>query len=149
MTTTPIPSILTSRIQSFLVDGTDYSGQSSSASIQSAPTGLRFLGRAAPENEYTINITAGQDLTVNSLWMLMYTRTDEQVPVILKPYGNDDAPSAEKPWVSVTAWIAEPSGGDLIGGDADTSTTTKRTFSVSWQCDRPILITSIADVPVG
>lgn len=140
MTTPPVPSILTSRVQSFTVDGTDFSGQTASATVKGTPGSDRMLGEVAPSNDYTIEITAGQDLTVESLWTMMFTRTNEQVPIILKPYGNNDAPSESQPWVRINAWIAEPDG-DLIGGDAETSTTTKRMFSVSWVCDRPVLVT--------
>jgi len=141
MTTAPIPNILTTRAQSFTIDGTDFANQAASATIKGSPGKDRMLGEVAPENEYAIEITAGQDLTVQSLWYLMFTRVNEQVSVVLKPYGNDDEPSETQPWVSVNAWVAEPDG-DLIGGAADTSTTTKRMFSVSWACDRPVLITT-------
>jgi len=141
MPTAPIPAILTSRVQSFTVDGTDFSGQTASATVKGTPGDDRFLNQAAPENEYTIEITAGQDLTVQSLWYLMFTRVNEQVPIVLKPYGNEDEPSETQPWVTVNAWVAEPDG-DIIGGDAQTSTTTKRMFAVSWRCDRPALVTT-------
>lgn len=141
MTTTPIPNILTSRVQSFTVGGIDFSGQAASASIQAKTGDFRPLGKPAPENDYTVEITAGQDLTTQSLWYLMFTQTNTQVEVILKPYGNDDAPTEDMPWVSTTAWVSEPSG-DLVGGGAEASTTAKRTFAVSWVCSRPVLVTT-------
>lgn len=139
-------NILTSRVQSFMVDSVDYSLGASSAQIIPEPSDFRPLGAAAPENEYMLEITLGQDLTTASLWTLAFTSANTEVPVILKPYGNDDAPTALKPWVYTVAVIAEPND-VLIGGGPETSTTAKRTSTMSWPCERPQIIDDVLDIP--
>lgn len=141
-----MPKILTSRVQSFMVDDVDYSLEAVSAQIVANPTDFRPLGAGAPENEYAVQIEAGQDLTTTSLWTLAYTNTNQAVQVVLKPYGNNDEPSLLKPWVVTIAIVTEASD-TIIGGDAETSTTAKRTFSMTWPCiDKPRVVTEITDV---
>lgn len=130
-------NILTTRVQSFDIDGTDYSLEAASATIKGTPGDFRPLGAAAPDSEYSIEITAGQDLTAASLWHMAFTQANTEVLVIMRPYGNDDAPTATKPWVTTIATIAEPDG-DLIGGGPETSTTKKRTSVFTWPCERPV-----------
>lgn len=139
-------NILTTRVQSFDIDGTDYSLQAASATIKAAAGDFRPLGAAAPDAEYSIEITAGQDLTATSLWHLAFTQANTEVPIIMRPYGNNDEPTTLKPWVYVLATIAEPEG-DLIGGGVETSTTKKRTSVFTWPCERPVVIYDPEDLP--
>jgi hypothetical protein len=141
-----MPNILTTRVQSFDIDGVDFSLQAASATIKSKPGDFRPLGAAAPDSEYSIEITAGQDLTAASLWHMAFTQANTEVQIIMRPYGNDHAPTATKPWVVVTATIAEPDG-DLIGGGAEKSTTQKRTFTITWPCDRPVPVYDPLELP--
>lgn len=139
-------NILTTRVQSFDIDGVDYSLEAASATIKGAPGDFRPLGAAAPDSEYSIEITAGQDLTAASLWQLAFSQANTEVPIVMRPYGNDDAPTALKPWVLTTATIAEPDG-DLIGGGPETSTTKKRTSVFTWPCERPVIVDAPEDLP--
>ena len=141
-----MPNILTTRVQSFDIDAVDYSLQAASATIKGTPGDFRPLGAAAPDSEYSIEITAGQDLTAASLWHLAFTQANTEVLVTMRPYGNDDAPTALKPWVYTIATIAEPDG-DLIGGGPETSTTKKRTSVFTWPCERPVPIYTVEDIP--
>ena len=134
-------SILQTRATHFSVDGIEFGGQATAATIKSSANGWRPLDSLVAEFDYTIDITAGQDLGPDSLWSVVYTQAGQLVPIVLKPYGNADAPSEDKPWVSTTAIVMEPDG-DFIGGAQEESTTTRRTFEVSWSCDRPVLITT-------
>jgi hypothetical protein len=139
-------NILTTRVQSFSIDDVDYSLQAASATIKGTPGDFRPLGAAAPDSEYSIEITAGQDLTAASLWHMAFTEANTEVLVMMRPYGNDDAPTALKPWVYTIATIAEPDG-DLIGGGPEKSTTSKRTFAITWPCERPVPIYSVETIP--
>lgn len=141
-----MPNILTTRVQSFDIDGVDYSLEAAAASIKGTPGDFRPLGAAAPDSEYSIEITTGQDLTTASLWRMAYTQANTEVAIIMRPYGNDDAPTALKPWVYTLATIAEPDG-DLIGGGPETSTTRKRTSVFTWPCERPQIIEAPEDLP--
>lgn len=138
-------SIITTRATYFLVGDTDFSDSSSVATIASAAGASDFVSFQAARNggnrDYTLNITAGQDLAASSLWYMTYSQTGQDIDCILKPYGNDDAPSEDQPWVKTTATISEPNG-DWIGGAADPSTTARQTFQVSWSCTRPVLVTA-------
>lgn len=139
-------SIITTRVTNFeiqqdVVAPVDFSNQASAATINSAANDWRPLGSLVAERDYTIDITAGQDLAADSLWHLIYTSAGQEVTVTLKPYGNSDAPSEAQPWVRVTAIVAEPDGA-LVGGAQAADTTTRRTLSVTWQCTRPVLVTS-------
>jgi hypothetical protein len=141
-------AIITTRATKFLVGDTDFTGQASQATVQSAAGNSDFITFEAAamggNRDYTISITAGQDLAASSLWYMTFSQTGEDVECILKPYGNADTPTVDEPWVSVTATITEPDG-DWIGGKADPSTTARQTFDVSWSCTRPVLITSDED----
>lgn len=141
-----MPNILTTRVQSFSIDDVDYSLQAASATIKGTPGDFRPLGAAAPDSEYSIEITAGQDLTAASLWHVAFTQANTEVLVMMRPYGNDDEPTALKPWVYTMASVAEPDG-DLIGGGPETSTTKKRTFTITWPCERPVPIYDAEDIP--
>lgn len=134
-------SILTTRVTHFEVDDVDFSCAATAATIKSAEGSWRPLCKASAEREYTIEIVAGQDLTADSLWHIAFTQADQEVEVVLKPYGNADAPTADKPWVTTTATVVEPDG-DLVGGSQDGSVTTRRTTTLVWPCTRPVLVTS-------
>lgn len=133
-------SILTTRVTHFSVDGIEFGGQASAATIKSKANAWRPLNSLVADFDYTIDVTAGQDLSAASLWSVIFTQAGQLVPIVLKPYGNIDAPTADKPWVSTTAIVTQPEG-DLIGGAQDASTTTRRTVSVTWDCDLPVLVT--------
>ena len=133
-------SILQTRIQNFSVDAVEFGGQTSSVTIKSKANGWRPIDSLVAEFDFTIDITAGQDLSAASLWQIAFTQAGQLVPIVLKPYGNLDAPTVDKPWVTTTAIVTMPEG-DLIGGAPDASTTTRRTFAVTWDCDLPVLVT--------
>lgn len=125
------------RLLKISVGGTDYTAQVSSAKITSAPSDADFITfadtAAGGARLYNLEFTASQDLATASLWDKVWTAAGTSVVILLKPYGNTAA-SATQPHYSANATVKEPDG-DLIGGDADASTTAAFTFSAVWPLD--------------
>ncbi|WP_156409701.1 hypothetical protein [Nocardioides sp. Soil796] len=77
-------------------------------------------------------MTLVQDLATGSLWREVWDNTGTEVPFTLAPYGNA-APAAGQGHVVGNAVISEPDG-DLLGGEANASTTARFTIDVEWSC---------------
>lgn len=127
------------------VDGVEYSPEVSNARFTAAAGDTDFLTFAAASGggnrDYAFAFTAAQDLAVGTLWRMMFDNPGDEVVVTLMPYGNA-VPSTTEPHVSATVTVGEPDG-DLIGGEANTSTTAKMTWEGSWATtSKPTLITT-------
>lgn len=116
------------------VDGTEVAPEVSSATISSAETDSDFVSfadaAAGGGRTYTLKLTFVQDANTGSLWDQIWSHAGEDVPVLVRPYGNTAA-SASQPHFSGTVTITEPDG-DLLGGDADASTSARFTVDVEW-----------------
>lgn len=79
---------------------------------------------------YGLNIIATQDADSASLWSEVWDNAGQDIPFILRPYGNAVATVAQ-PHFEGTATISEPDG-DLLGGEANASNSARFTFEVTW-----------------
>lgn len=127
------------------IDGEEYAPDVSNARFTSGEGDTDFLSFAAAKQggnrDYTLSFTAAQDLAEGALWRLMWDSPGSEVVVTLMPYGNA-VPSVTQPHVTATVVVSEPDG-DMIGGEANTSTSSKMTWEGVWACKgRPVLVTT-------
>jgi hypothetical protein len=127
------------------IGGTDYTAEVSNARIVSGESDADFVTFASAatggSREYRLEFTAVQDAASASLWRQVWDNAGDTVAFLLKPYGNAAA-SVGQPHFSGNATITEPDG-DLLGGEANASTTARFTFDASWVCDaKPTLVTT-------
>lgn len=116
------------------VGGTDYTGQVSVAKITSAESDADFVtfadAAAGGARDYVFEFTAVQDAATGTLWDKIWTVPGTTVACLLKPYGNVAA-SVAQPHYTFNAVVTEPDG-DLIGGEADSSTSARMTVECEW-----------------
>lgn len=127
------------------IGGTDYTAQVSRAFVGSRAADSDFVtfadAAAGGKREYYLAITAVQDLATATLWDKVWASAGTSIAVLVKPYGNATA-SLTQPHFSGNVTIVEPDG-ELIGGEANASTTARFTFEVEWIFDaKPTKITS-------
>jgi hypothetical protein len=125
---------LGTRLLKLTVDGTERNAEVSVSKLTSGEADSDFVtfadAAAGGSRQYNLVLTAVQDLAVDTLWDLVWTASGTEVPCILMPYGNAVA-SATQPHYSFTVVVKEPDG-DMLGGEANTSTTAKFTFEAEW-----------------
>jgi hypothetical protein len=116
------------------VGATDYTTQVFSAEVQADDADsddITFAEAAAGGGrQYTLAVKLTQDMATGTLWDKIWTAAGTDVAVLLKPYGNAAASTAQ-PHYSMTANVREPNG-TLIGGEADASPTKRQTVEVEW-----------------
>lgn len=133
------------RSQVVLVDGNDVSDAMSNARYTSAETDSDFVSfadaAAGGGRDYTFSGTLVQDAATGTLWDEIWSNAGSEVPIVIRPYGNV-TPTVAQPHFSATAVITEPDG-DLLGGDADASTTARQTVEIAWPLTgKPTKVTS-------
>lgn len=133
------------RLLTLTVDGTSRTGEVSNIRATSGESDSDFVtfadAAAGGAREYRLVGTAVQDLVADTLWDLMFTAPGTEVPYVIAPYGNA-VPSPTQPHIAGTAVVSEPDG-DMVGGEADASTTARMTFEINWACTgRPVKVTS-------
>lgn len=133
------------RLLVLTIGGTDVTAQASKAVITTKEADSDFEtfadAAAGGAREYALEFEAVQDAVTGTLWDKVWTLAGTTVAGILKPYGNATA-SVSQPHYSFNATITEPDG-DLIGGEADKSTTARQTFEARWVLDaKPTKVTS-------
>lgn len=125
---------LGTRLLKVSVAGTEYSSQVSKAVIGSGESDSDFVtfadAAAGGARQYTFDFITVQDLVAATLWDKIWSAAGTTVACILMPYGNAVATAAQ-PHYSFNAVVTEPDG-DLIGGEADKSTTARMTTECSW-----------------
>lgn len=125
---------LGTRLLKLEIDGTDVTAQVSSARFVSGESDADFVtfadAASGGAREYRLEFTAVQDAATGTLWDEVWTNAGDTVPGTLMPYGNA-TPSATEPHYDFSAVISEPDG-DLLGGDADASSTARFTIECSW-----------------
>lgn len=116
------------------IDGDDVSAEVSSATIVSAAASSDFVSfadaAAGGGREYRLKLTFVQDAASTSLWNQVWAAAGTDIPVVVQPYGSAAA-SATTPHFTGTVTVVEPDG-DLLGGDADSSTTARFVTEVEW-----------------
>ncbi|WBQ02943.1 hypothetical protein [Kribbella sp. CA-293567] len=125
---------LGTRLLKLEVDSTERSAEVSNARITTGDADSDFLSFADAANggarQYNLAFTAAQDLVADTLWDLIWTGAGSEVSGTFIPYGNAVA-SATQPHYEFTAIVSEPDG-DLLGGEANTSTTARMTIDCVW-----------------
>lgn len=116
------------------IDGDDVTAEVSTATIATKESESDFVSfadaAAGGSREYSLKLTFVQDAASASLWDQVWSHAGDDIPVIVRPYGNSAA-SAGEPHFTGTVTITEPDG-DLLGGDADPSTSARFVTEVEW-----------------
>ncbi|WP_340540422.1 hypothetical protein [Nocardioides sp. GXZ039] len=86
--------------------------------------------KAGGKRVYTLVGTVVQNVAEGSIWDMVWNNAGETVPVVLMPNGGT-AVSATTPKVTGNVVITEPDG-DILGGEANASTTARFTMEISW-----------------
>lgn len=133
------------RLMVLEVDGDLFDEESSTAKVTAGDSDSDFLtfadARRGGARQYNLEFTAAQDLVSGTLWDLIWSAPGTEVPFTLRPYGNV-TPTPTQPHIAGIAVVSEPDG-DLVGGDADVSTTARMTYSVVWKCtEKPTRVTA-------
>lgn len=133
------------RLISLDVDDVDRSDEVSKAVITSAPAESDFVtfaeARAGGGRDYALAMTVAQDHASGTLWDLIWTGAGTEVDGVYAPYGNV-TPTISQPHYGFTAVVAEPDG-DLLGAEANSSTTAVATVEVEWALNaKPTKITA-------
>lgn len=117
-----------------LIDGDEVAPEVSKVVITSAETDADFVSfadaAAGGGRTYQLGLTLAQDAAAGSLWDRVWTAAGSDVEVVVRPYGNA-APTPAEPHFEGTVTIVEPDG-DLLGGEADPSTTARFVTEVAW-----------------
>lgn len=127
------------------IDGTAYTAQVSNVRVTSAEADTDFLtfaeAAAGGGRDYALAITLTQDMAAGTLWTEIFENSGTDVPYSIAPYGNA-TPSTSEPHFEGTCTITEPDG-DLLGGEANRSTTARMTVEVSFPCTgKPTRVTA-------
>lgn len=116
------------------IDGDEVTPEVSRAEVLSEETDSDFVSfadaAAGGGRTYKLGLTFAQDLAAASLWDQIWSHAGEEVPVLVRPYGNAVA-TATEPHFSGDVVISEPDG-TLFGGEADASTTSRWVTEVEW-----------------
>ncbi|MCM0618775.1 hypothetical protein [Nocardioides bruguierae] len=136
---------LGTRLLTITVDGEDYTAQASNVRITGAPADSDFVSFEDAANggkrEYKLAFTAVQDPATGSLWDLLWSQAGSTVPVVVKPAGGTTASEAT-PHFTGNVVITEPDG-DLLGGEANASTSARFTFDAEWTyAAKPVRVTA-------
>lgn len=127
------------------IGGTDYTAQVSKAVIGSRAADSDFVtfadAAAGGKREYYLSFIGVQNFETGTLWDKIFSAAGTTVAFLIKPHGNATA-SASQPHFSGNVTITEPDG-DMIGGEADASTTARQVFECEWILDaKPTKVTS-------
>jgi hypothetical protein len=125
---------ITTRQLVMTLDGADVTAQISTCIVKTAETDSDFVSfadaAAGGGRDYKLALTFVQDPAADTVWDQVWSHAGEEVPVIIKPFGNAVA-TAGQPHFTATAVISEPDG-DLLGGEADASPSNRFTTEVEW-----------------
>ena len=141
-----MPAIGTRKLKLF-VDGTEYTSDVSSCKITADDKGTDFVSFAEAASGgarvYKLVLSMRQDTTSTALWYKIWSAAGTDVAVVVWPNGQNTVspttPTATYPKFSGTATVVEPNG-DLLGGDADKSSTAQFVTEVEWEfVSKPVL----------
>jgi len=118
------------------IGATEFYTDISNCRISSAESDSDFVSfaqaAAGGARDYTLAFTATQDpADSTSIWNMMFNSPGTTAAVMINPYGGGTL-SASNPGFSGNVVITEPDG-DLLGGEADSSTTAKFTIELEWK----------------
>lgn len=137
---------LGTRLLTASVGGTDYTAQISDCRITSAESDSDFTtfadAAAGGARDYFLVFKAVQDPATGTLWDKVWTAPGSTVAVSIKPAGGTTTASPTQPHFTGNVVVSEPDG-DLLGGEADKSTTSRFTFEGKWPFTaKPTRVTS-------
>lgn len=90
---------------------------------------------------YSLDFTAEQDTSTDSVWDTIFSNAGTTVEVVLNPYGVDTA-TTDTPFFTGTVLVVDPDG-DYIGGDANSATDAAWLISGSWDfLAKPVAVTT-------
>lgn len=116
------------------VETVDFSDAVKVASVNSRKADGGFgsfaEARAGGPREYVLKLTMKQDTDAASLWDYVWAHFGEEVDVEVWPHGGT-TPGASTPKYTGTCIVAEPDG-ELLGGEANESTSARFTTEVEW-----------------
>lgn len=116
------------------IDGDEVAPEVSKAVVTSEETDSDFVSfadaAAGGGRTYKLALTFVQDAEAASLWDKVWTEAGSDIPVLVRPYGNAVA-SPTEPHFTGEVTITEPDG-DMLGGEADASTTARFVVEVEW-----------------
>lgn len=140
-----IMAAIGTRLLTLTIDGIEYAAEVSSCKIVAAETDSDFVSFAAAAagggREYSLALTMVQDATAASLWDQVWSHAGDEVPFVIRPYGNSAA-SVSQPHITGTCIVSEPDG-DLFGGEADPSPSNRFVTEVEWKCtEKPEKVTA-------
>lgn len=117
------------------IASTDVTVQVSNCRITSGAADSDFTSfadaAAGGSRIYKLAGTATQDVATGSLWDHIWNHAGETVAVVVNPAGGT-TPSATQPSFTGNVVITEPDG-DILGGEANSSTTAKFTIDFEWE----------------
>lgn len=133
------------RSAKILIESVDVSDQLTNFRLTSAETDSDFVtfadAAAGGARDYAVAGTCSQDADADSFWSYMFDAAGDEVDFVYKPYGNA-TPSLTEPHFTFTAVVKEPDG-DLLGGDADASTTAVQATEFEWPLlAKPVKVTT-------
>jgi hypothetical protein len=117
------------------IGGTDYTDSVSKCSIVAGDKDSDFMSfaeaLAGGARDYTLALTIRQDTAAASLWYYIWDNAGDDVAVEFWPNGGTTE-GATTPKITGTVTIREPDG-DMLGGEANKSTTAVNVVEVEWQ----------------
>ncbi|WP_372733611.1 hypothetical protein [Nocardioides sp.] len=117
------------------VAGDDFTAEVSNCRITAGDADSDFTSfadaAAGGARLYKLAFTAVQDPEAGTLWDLVWTASGTTVASTVAPAGGA-APAPATPHFTGNVVVAEPDG-DLLGGEANRSTTARFTFEVEWE----------------
>jgi hypothetical protein len=132
MSTTPLGT----RSLKLKIGATEFNMDVSNCRITSAESDSDFVSfaqaQAGGARDYILAFTATQDpADPTSIWNMVFDDAGTTAAVMINPYGGGTL-TATNPGFSGNVVITEPDG-DLLGGEADASTTAKFTIELEWK----------------
>lgn len=122
------------RLLKLTIGVTEYTAQVSKCVITSAPSDADFTSfadaAAGGARDYFLEFVAVQDPVTGTMWDQVWSAAGTTVTGKIQPFGNATA-SVDQPHYTFSAVVTEPDG-DLIGGEADSSTTARMTIECKW-----------------
>lgn len=125
---------LGTRFLTLTIGGEDYTAQVSNCRIIAGESDADFVSfadaAAGGARKYRLAFTAVQDPVADTIWDLVWSNAGDTVAAVIKPNGGTTA-SPTQPHFTGNVVISEPDG-DILGGEANASSTAKFTFEAEW-----------------
>lgn len=139
-------SAVGSRLMKVKIGATEFSAQCSALAVAARDVSGPVTFQEAADGgakEWVLRATVLQDPESTSLWTQAWSNAGSTVAVVVNPHGVDTF-AAATPGMVGNVIIMQP-GGDFLGGEADSATSVRRTWTLEWPFTaKPTLDTSSA-----